>query len=82
MEDTNVPHTRMATLRILEFFGVESSNEVIEQEGQQLNDSVMDGFCAACGAYFGFVEPDADGYHCEECGQDTVSSLLYLLGIC
>ena len=77
-----MPRTRMATLRILEFLDVESCTDLVEQEGQQLRDSIMDGFCAACGAYFGPVEPDADGYHCGECGQDTVSSLLLLLGVC
>ena len=77
-----MPCTHTATQRIFEFFGVGTSTELIKQEGQQLNDSVMDGFCASCGAHFGPVEPDADGYHCEECDRDTVSSLLYLLGVC
>jgi hypothetical protein len=32
-----------------------------------------DGLCVACGAYCaGGVEPDANGYECEECDEDRV----------
>jgi hypothetical protein len=30
------------------------------------------GFCLACGAEACCVEPDAEGYECEECGEPKV----------
>ncbi len=30
------------------------------------------GFCMACGAEQDDVEPDARGYNCEQCGEDSV----------
>lgn len=30
------------------------------------------GFCVACGAERGECEPDAEGYPCEECGENAV----------
>lgn len=30
------------------------------------------GICLSCGAYHDGVEPDAEGYPCEECGEPTV----------
>lgn len=30
------------------------------------------GFCLACGNEQGGVEPDAEGYRCEECGERSV----------
>lgn len=60
---------------ILEFYGVANFAELIEQEETQILSSVQDGFCQQCGAFYGSVEPDAQGYHCEECGKDRVASL-------
>jgi|APSaa5957512622_1039677.scaffolds.fasta_scaffold23619_6 hypothetical protein len=74
--------THTATQRIREFLGCDSLAELIQQEHHQLTDSVMDGFCASCGAYFGQVEPDGRNCHCEECGRNNVSSLLCLIGVC
>ena len=32
-----------------------------------------DGICTECGAIrWGDTEPDAEGYHCDSCGGDTV----------
>jgi len=30
------------------------------------------GFCLSCGAEKYGVEPDAEGYRCDECGEDSV----------
>jgi hypothetical protein len=40
------------------------------------------GFCLACGAENYGVEPDAEGYECEECGESEVygAEQLLLLG--
>jgi hypothetical protein len=37
------------------------------------------GFCTGCGAERGECEPDADGYPCEECGDDKVQGIENLL---
>ena len=37
------------------------------------------GFCTSCGAEQGGVEPDANGYTCESCGQPSVSGAENLL---
>lgn len=43
----------------------------IEEFKQHCNDS--DGLCLACGEWgFGGVEPDAEGYECEACGEPQV----------
>jgi len=53
--------------------------QILETEQDQLMDSVQDGFCTECGAYYGSVEPDAEGYHCEDCGENKVKSLTMIL---
>lgn len=30
------------------------------------------GYCTACGEETSPVEPDAEGYHCDACGEDRV----------
>ena len=42
----------------------------IEQYQDAMEDST--GFCTNCGEERECCEPDADGYHCDACGQDTV----------
>jgi hypothetical protein len=37
------------------------------------------GFCTSCGSEQGGVEPDANGYRCESCGQMSVSGAEQLL---
>lgn len=63
---------------ICNFYGVSSLMELLESEQEQLMDSLQDGFCRKCGAYYGQVEPDAQNYTCEECNENSVSSLTML----
>lgn len=45
-------------------------------EYRELEDSYS-GVCLSCGATrFGDTEPDAEGYHCDNCGEDTVSGAM------
>lgn len=50
---------------------------------QQIEDAVradnMTGFCLACGMEQGPVEPDAEEYICEGCGEDKVSGAEQIL---
>lgn len=41
------------------------------------------GFCCACGADVYGVEPDADGYECDECGERAVygAELLVMMAV-
>ncbi len=44
-----------------------------------VEDDNMTGFCKACGAEQMGVEPDASGYPCDACGENTVSGAEQLL---
>jgi hypothetical protein len=50
---------------------------------QQMDDD-MQGFCLACGNVNDSVEPDAQRYECECCGEEKVygASELALMGLC
>jgi len=41
------------------------------EEYQRLSDD-MEGVCKECGAIRSCVEPDAEHYPCEECGENAV----------
>jgi len=43
-------------------------------------ESVVEGICTACGEEAGDVEPDAENYPCEWCGENAVGSPLRILG--
>lgn len=43
--------------------------EAVERRAHSLDNP---GFCLACGADAEGVEPDAEGYPCEECGEPRV----------
>jgi|GEM_PF-6451624 len=68
--------TDPARQEIFGFYDIENVDELLDQETNQMMDSVMDGFCLQCGSYFGAVEPDARGYHCDNCDQDSAASLV------
>ena len=57
-----------ARQRIFEEYGVESWDELVEQEGSQLHDSIVPVHCTTCGEYVGDGEPDARDWPCENCG--------------
>lgn len=38
-------------------------------------DSTGDGICLECGNIQSGVEPDAEGYHCNECNADAVCGI-------
>jgi predicted RNA-binding Zn-ribbon protein involved in translation (DUF1610 family) len=48
---------------------VERVTEAVERECTSLDDP---GFCLACGAEAEGVEPDAEQYACESCGEAAV----------
>ena len=57
----------------------------VVSEGQYLRHAEgNDGFCLACGATVGGVEPDARRYTCEACDEPKVYGLeeLLLMGLC
>lgn len=45
-------------------------------------DNACEGFCASCGHQQPCVEPDAENYECEECGEPEVfgAQQIVLLG--
>lgn len=67
--------TDVAEAEILDFYGVDSIAELVDQEGNNMMDSVVDAFCTECGAYADSLEPDYRGGLCEECGANAVASL-------
>jgi len=38
-----------------------------------------EGLCFECGSLADCVEPDAENYHCDQCGRDAVQGLLAVL---
>lgn len=50
--------------------------EAVERRMTSLDNP---GFCRACGAEADGVEPDAEGYECESCGEAQVSGADNLL---
>lgn len=55
---------------------VERVCEAVERHGTSLDDP---GFCTACGAEAQGVEPDAEDYECEGCGEPAVQGAENLL---
>jgi hypothetical protein len=51
---------------------------VTEAEFAELNEE-YGGFCLACGEQAYGVEPDAENYSCESCGEDQVFGVEQLL---
>lgn len=50
-----------------------------EEEYRDLEDAYS-GICTACGEIrHGETEPDAEGYHCEACGENTVVGMMNAL---
>lgn len=60
-----------------EDFGHDSFEELVE-EGFWDCDST--GVCFECGHVQDGVEPDAEGYSCEECGKPAVNGAMFLIG--
>jgi hypothetical protein len=58
--------------------GYDSIDEFLEEEN---SDTVCWGFCTLCGYADCEVEPDAQGYECPNCNEDTYSSVLVILGL-
>ena len=48
------------------------------EEYQELEDDHF-GMCTVCGEDYYHCEPDATGYKCAECGNDTVEGIANLL---
>ena len=65
--------------KLVEDLGYDSIDELLEDVGY---DSIVPGIClnSACDATYD-VEPDATDSYCEECGCDSVESILVLLGV-
>lgn len=55
---------------------VERVCEAVERHGTSLDDP---GFCTSCGAEAQGVEPDAEDYECEGCGEPAVQGAENLL---
>jgi len=59
--------------------------KILEEDGyvvaELAADNVVPGICTTCCKIAQDVEPDAEGYECEMCGEDAVSSPLILLGV-
>lgn len=47
---------------------------VLSQAERSMVGDEQTGVCLACGAESGYVEPDAEGYPCEDCGERAVMS--------
>lgn len=45
------------------------------------SDANVPNVCTACGHEGCPAEPDAENYHCEECGSEARSSVLVILGV-
>ena len=50
----------------------------MEEIGEFVFDSACPAHCVSCGNYAGDFEPDAHDYECEECGTNTVASVIEL----
>lgn len=49
---------------------------ITEEEYHRLRDEENGGICLACGAiHDSGVEPDAENYKCEQCGQHEVAGI-------
>ena len=55
------------------------SNAILAACEESMFGMEDDGFCIACGAEAYGVEPDAQGYLCEECGEEAVCGAEQLL---
>jgi hypothetical protein len=44
-------------------------------------DSVVPGICIICGGIDDSIEPDREDACCDECGTDTVKSVLVIAGV-
>lgn len=71
----------MAT--ILKWGEVEGKRRIItasmtQEEYEELTEASL-GMCLACGALRGTVEPDAEGYECEECEAPAVMGVEQML---
>jgi len=62
-----MPLTSTARTRIAWHYGCDTLAEVHDSDSVDVYDSIQEGFCTECGAYYGNVEPDAR-YDCAECG--------------
>lgn len=55
----------------------------LERIEQAYDDSMTSldypGFCLACGERASGVEPDAEGYECESCGEHAVEGIEYIV---
>jgi len=49
---------------------------VLEALEHAVYEGIDEGYCIACGSFYGNVEPDARRYPCGECDQKTVYSIL------
>lgn len=53
--------------------------KLVEEHEGDLDEVVAEyehqGICLHCGTLADTVEPDAEGYHCDDCGQDAVAGL-------
>ena len=62
-------------------FGVKDISDVVLTPDFQVMvvDSVVHGFCKECGWLNDSVEPDAQDYQCEDCGENAVTSIVELI---
>lgn len=51
---------------------IESCGEDYFEFFEEING---DGICLSCGNIQGGTEPDAEGYQCHDCGEDTVMGI-------
>jgi len=58
--------------------GFETITEMLERHTV---DSVASGICTNCELIHNSIEPDADGYECEDCGEPCVQSSLVIAGV-
>ncbi len=56
-----------------------TEERVLEAVERTMWDLDMPGFCKACGADVGNIEPDADDVECDQCGSPSVIGAEQLL---
>lgn len=64
---------------IREFYGIEDLYEILENDSEDLHDSIVSAFCVECGFFEGEFEPDARGIKCSQCGEYKVKSIVEIL---
>ena len=62
-------------------FSVGNIEYSYEEISSFVSDSVVDGYCALCKEVTCNAEPDAEDNCCPSCGENTVKSVLIIMGL-